>query len=125
MSKEHLEKNGLKEEDALYDMVEFIMKHVDVSKPLYCLGHNLVSFDIPFFKDLLFRHEVVGITFAHRQLDTFALSMGTVQEHDSNTLFSRLGLASRGKHNALDDAKYSLEVYRKINRAWKTMLKQR
>jgi len=122
LSKEHLEEHGLAEEDALYDMIEFIMKHLNIKKPIYCLGHNVASFDIPFFKDLLFRHSIKGLKFGHRHFDTFALSMGTVKQYDSPTLFNKVGLSERTTHNALDDAKMALESYRRIHLAWTKML---
>ena len=122
LSKEHLEEHGLSEEDALYDIIEFIMKHIDIKKPIYCMGHNVMAFDIPFFRDLLCRHNIKGLKFGHRHFDSFALSMGTVQELDSESLFNRLGLPERKTHNALEDTKYTLEVYRRIHRAWTKML---
>ena len=122
LTKDYLEKNGVEEEEALVMMLEFIMKHVDIKKPLYCLGHNVMSFDIPFFRDMLFRYNVEGIKFGHRHFDTFALSMGTVKEHDSNQLFKCVGLKSREEHNSLTDAKYALDTYRRINKAWNQML---
>ena len=124
MSKEYLEENGDDEEDALVDMLEFIIKHVDIKKPLYCLGHNVVSFDIPFLRDLLYRFDVKDIRFGQRNFDSFALSMGTVGEFNSESLFTRVGLPSRKEHNALDDAKYSLETYRRIRMAWNKMTKR-
>lgn len=122
LSKEHLEEHGMDEEEALVDMIEFIMEHIGVKKPLYCLGHNLVSFDIPFFKDMLYRYEIKGIKFGQRHFDTFALSMGTVKQFDSPTLFKRLGLGERQIHNSLEDALFSLKVYRRISIAWEQML---
>ena len=122
LSKEYLEEHGMDEEDAVVEIMEFLMKHLDITAPLYCLGHNVVSFDIPFLKDLFTRYELSDIKFGHRHLDTFALSMGTVQEFDSDTLFKRVGLKDRGEHNALEDAKNALEVYRRLNKAWTQML---
>ena len=123
ISKEYLEENGVDEEEAIVMIVEFIMKHMDIKKPIYCLGHNVVAFDIPFLKDLFFRNGLEGVKFGHRHFDTFALSMGTVKQHDSNTLFEKVGLPARKDHNALEDAKYALESYRRISKAWDQMLK--
>jgi|AntRauTorcE11897_2_1112592.scaffolds.fasta_scaffold00078_92 DNA polymerase III epsilon subunit-like protein len=122
LTKEYLEENGVEEEEAVVLILEFIIKHIDVKKPLYFLGHNIMSFDVPFFKDLLHRYGLKNIKIGHRYFDTFALSMGTVKEYDSNTLFERLGYKARDAHNALDDAKYALGVYRKVNKAWNQML---
>ena len=123
LSKEYLEENGVDEEEALVMILEFIMKYVDIKKPLYFLGHNIMSFDIPFFKDLLNRYGIKDVKIGHRYFDTFALSMGTLKEYDSNTLFERVGYKARESHNSLDDAKYALGTYRKIQKAWTQMLK--
>lgn len=124
LTKEHLEKHGVDEEEAVMDIIEFFLEHFDISKPIFVLGHNVGTFDLPFLKDLLYRHGVEKIKFGHRAFDTFSLSMGTVKEHDSNTLFKRVGLPVREDHNALEDAKYALAVFRRLNKAWTTMLEK-
>jgi len=123
LSKAYLDENGLDEEEALAEIVEFFMRNFNLDKPIYCLGHNVASFDVPVLKDLLYRHKVPGIRFGHRHFDTFSLSMGTVGELDSNTLFKRVGLPVRKDHNALDDAKYALVTFRRINKAWQKLMK--
>jgi DNA polymerase III alpha subunit (gram-positive type) len=123
LSREYLEEHGLDEEDAVVDIVEFIMQYIDIKKPIYCLGHNVATFDIPFMRDMLYRQGIKNIKFGHRCFDSFALSMGTVQEFDSNTLFERLGMKERGDHNALEDARNALDSYRLIHKAWNAMLK--
>lgn len=124
LSKEYLEEHGMEEEEAIIEIVEFMMRNFDLSKPIYALGHNAATFDLPIFRELLAKYEIPGIRFGHRAFDTFALSMGTVGELDSNTLFKRVGLPVREDHNSLDDAKYALESYRRINKLWKKMLKK-
>ena len=124
MSKEYLEKHGVDEEDAVMDILEFLMEHLDITKPIFVLGHNVGTFDLPFLKDLLYRHGVEKIKFGHRCFDTFSLSMGTIKEHDSNMLFKRLGFADRNDHNALDDAKMALASFRLLNKAWTQMLER-
>ena len=124
MSKEYLEKHGLDEEEAVVDIIEFFMEHLDISKPIYVLGHNVGTFDLPFLKDMLLRHGVKNIKFGQRCFDTFSLSMGTVQQFDSDTLFDKVGYPPRDGHNALEDAKMALGSFRVINKAWKQMLKK-
>jgi len=124
LSKKYLEQNGVDEEEAVAMIVEFLMEHFDLTKPIYCLGHNVASFDLVVLKDMLARYDVPGIRFGHRHFDTFSLSMGTVKELDSNTLFKRVGLPTRGDHNALEDARHALETYRRISKIWTTMLEQ-
>ncbi len=124
MSKEYLEKHGVDEEEAVMDILEFLLEHLDITKPIFVLGHNVGTFDLPFLKDLLYRHGVEKIKFGHRCFDTFSLSMGTIKEHDSNMLFKRLGFADRNDHNALDDAKMALASFRLLNKAWTQMLER-
>ena len=123
LSKEYLEEHGMEEEEALVEIIEFIMKHMDIKKPIYTMGHNVASFDLLVLKDMLKRYELSGLKFGFRHFDTFSLSMGTVKEHDSTKLFKKLGLPPRSTHNALEDARYSLEVYRRINKVWNKLLK--
>lgn len=124
LSKEYLEEYGMDEEEAIVTMVEFLMDNFNLDKPIYGLGHNAASFDLPIFRELLHKYEIPGIRFGHRAFDTFALSMGTVGELNSDALFKRVGLPVREGHNSLDDAKYALDTYRRINKLWKMMSKQ-
>lgn len=124
MSKEYLEKHGVDEEEAVMDILEFFMEHLDITKPIFVLGHNAATFDLPFLKDLLYRHGVKKIKFAQRCFDSFSLSMGTIKEHDSNTLFKKIGYKDRDDHNALDDAKMALGAFRLLNKAWTQMLER-
>lgn len=123
LSKEYLEENGLDEEDALVEIIEFFMKNFDLKKPIYCLGHNVASFDVPVLKSLFFRHEIPGIRFGHRHFDTFSLGVGTVGTLDSNALFKRVGLPERTDHNSLEDARYALESFKRINKVWNKLIK--
>ena len=125
MSKEYLEKHGVDEEDAVMDIVEFFMEHLDITKPIFVLGHNVGTFDLPFLKDLLYRHGIQKIKFGQRCFDSFSLSMGTIKEHDSNMLFKKVGFADRADHNALDDAKMALGSFRLLNKAWTQMIERK
>ncbi len=121
LTKKYLDKNGVDEEDAVALIVEFLMEHFNLEKPIYCLGHNVSTFDLVVLKDMFARYDVPGIKFGHRHFDTFSLSMGTVKELDSNALFKRVGLPDRGSHNSLEDARHALETYRRISKLWKMM----
>jgi DNA polymerase III epsilon subunit-like protein len=124
LSKEYLEENGVTEEEAAVDILEFLMKNLDISEPIYFLGQNAPSFDVIFFKDLLRRYDVKNIIVSSRCFDTFALSAGTIQKYKSDSMFKKVGLKERKKHNSLEDALYALETYRRINLIWKKMLEK-
>ena len=122
-SKEYLEKHGVDEEEAVMQILEFLLENFDLKKPIFVLGHNVATFDLPFLKDLLYRWEVENIKFGHRAFDTFSASMATLKMHDSDALFKQLGFPDRGDHNALEDANNALKTFRMINKAWNQMLK--
>lgn len=113
MSKEYLEESGLDEEDAVIDIVEFIMEHFDTTKPIVLMGHNVVSFDKPFFKALLRKHGI-SLKFSHRAIDSFPVGLLVVDAYDSNELFDKMGFPPRKEHNALEDIKYTLKAFRGV-----------
>ena len=113
LSKEHLEEVGLDEEDAVADILEFILEHFDSTKPIVLMGHNVVSFDKPFFKALL-RKYGVNLKFSHRALDSFPVGLLTVDAYDSDELFENMGFPARKAHNALEDIQLTLKAFRGI-----------
>jgi DNA polymerase III epsilon subunit-like protein len=117
LSKKYLEEHGLSEEEAAMKIGLFIDKHFGIDNALNLLGHNVVTFDMPFFRQFLERNGL-PFKFAHRHCDTFSLSMGTVKAYDSNELFDIMGFEKRGKHNALEDARMSLKSYAMISKMW-------
>lgn len=124
LTKEYLEENGVNEEDAVVTILEFFMEYLDITKPLYFLGQNVTTFDVPFFKDLLYRYNIKDIKIGQRHFDTFALAAGTIMKYDSESIFKKLGMKGRGAHNSLQDAENALETYRRINMAWNKMIQK-
>lgn len=117
MSKDYLIQNGVPELEAAIQVGLFLDKNFGIDNALNLLGHNVVNFDLPFFKEFLWRHEM-PFKFAHRHFDTFALSMGTIGAYDSNELFDQMGFPARKEHNALKYAKMSLKSYQIIKKMW-------
>lgn len=113
LSKEYLEESGTDEEDALIDIVEFIMEHFDSTRPIVLMGHNVVSFDKPFFKALLKKYGV-SLKFSHRAIDSFPVGLLVVNAYDSNELFDKMGFPPRKDHNALEDIRYTLRAFKGI-----------
>jgi DNA polymerase III epsilon subunit-like protein len=124
LSMKYLDENGLTEEEAAVEIGSFLLEHFGSETPIVLLGHNVGNFDIFFLKKLLKKFDIPA-KFSHRTMDTFGLSMGTVQCYNSDELFEVLDIQQmRNTHNALYDAKYALEVFRKINRLWTTRVMQ-
>jgi DNA polymerase III epsilon subunit-like protein len=122
LSKEWLEENGVTEEEAIVEMVEFWSEYVDLSNPIFFMGHHWRSFDHFFLEDLFIRHEVEGVKFSHKVLDTYSLAMGTLGLSSSDDIFKAVGLNNRTTHDALEDAQMTVEAFKRIRRIWKKLL---
>lgn len=118
LSKEYLEENGMDEEDAVADILEFLDDHFDLTKGITLCGHNAANFDKPFIKSLLRRFDV-DLKFSHRTIDTFSVGLLAVNAFDSDELFENMGFPARKAHNALEDARLSLKSLRVINKLMK------
>lgn len=118
-SREHLEQHGVTQEEAAVDLIELISKYFAGSKVLF-LGHN-PEFDRRFTNQLV---KTVGFEFSvekepgdrtqievhHVMLDTSAAGFITVGLYKSDLLFEKMGFPARGAHNALDDARMTLQT---------------
>lgn len=113
LSREYLEESGVYEEDAVADIVEFIMQHFDITKPIVLMGHNVVSFDKPFFQALLAKYDIT-LKFSHRAIDSFPMGLLVVNAFDSDELFNNMGFPQRKEHNALEDIRYTLKAFKGI-----------
>ncbi|QDJ96399.1 DNA polymerase III epsilon subunit [Xanthomonas phage Xoo-sp13] len=121
LSKEYLEENGIDEEEATILIVEFIMKHFDINSAITLLGHNVVSFDKPFFKALLRKFDI-KLKISHRALDSFPVGLLAVGAFDSDELFEKIGFPPRKEHNALEDIRYTLKSYRILNKIFRNCI---
>ncbi len=122
LSREHLEQNGLTQEEGLAEIVEFILKHfgdkvismadqVPVGK-VQIGGHN-VDFDIQGLQHLFNKFNLrLGIH--HVKLETSGAAFIAIGEYRSNVTFEFFGGAVRANHNALDDARLALSAARGI-----------
>lgn len=123
MSIEYLEQNGVEQEEAAADLLEFILKYFGTAKVMF-LGHN-PEFDRRFTNQLT---TSVGVEFSvekqtdldahiqlhHVVLDTSALGMITLGIFKSDLLFDAVGLPERAEHNSLTDALYTVETCKRI-----------
>lgn len=120
LSKEHLEETGLTPEEAVELIGNIIIKYWGFDCPVSLLGHNVVSFDLEFLRDLMFSHGV-HIFFSNRHIDTNSLGIVAFGAFTSDELFRLVGFDDREEHNALEDARQSLAVARLLSQTMKSL----
>lgn len=118
LTKEYLEEHGVDEEEAVIQIVEFIMKHFPTTKPITLMGHNVVSFDKPFLRSILRKFDIT-LKFSHRALDSFPVGLLAVSAFDSDDLFKNLGFPARKEHSALEDIQLTLKAFRILNKLFR------
>lgn len=109
LSKEHLEANGIDEETATIEILEFFGKHFGTGV-IHCGGHNFASFDLLFMRAMMAK---IGIPFktGNRFVDSNSVGFAAFNTYTSDELFNLMGVV-RKDHNALEDALASLTVLR-------------
>ena len=121
MSKEYLEKNGVTEQDAVEQIGSLILRHWGPTVCVQTLGHNSITFDMWFLKRLM-RKFGIELKFGNRQYDTNSMGWISFEIFNSDDLFTACGI-ERGKvHNALEDARCTLEAARRIRLLFKSAL---
>ena len=118
----YLEENGVDEEEAVVQLVSMLMKYWSPDSCIPLLGHNVIAFDMWFLKRMTRAH---GINLKHgsRHYDTNTVAGLCWEEFNSDDLFAACGLEDRGDHNALEDARNSLESARLTRMIFKEGLK--
>lgn len=124
ISIEHLEDNGVSQEDAAIDLATLILKYWGPESPVMLLGHN-TGFDIAFTNQLLNSIDIEfsvqqktnlssWIQIHHVVLDTASTGFITFGLFKSDLLFEKIGFDKRGNHNALEDALMTLSTCKAI-----------
>jgi len=108
---QHLEENGVSEEEAVLKIGELILKYWGPENAVKLLGHNVHLFDLAFLRDLFKRHGI-PLKFGNRHYDTNSGAFMTFGTWNSDDLFEQIGFEARGDHNALDDIKMTVEAAR-------------
>lgn len=125
ISQEFLRENGLSQEDAAVEVIQFIMKYFG-QDVIYLLedgephmkakvaigGHNL-EFDIAHLKHLL-AQVGFGIADHHVRLNTATIGFVATNLYKSDDLFQFFGGEKRGDHDALEDTRQALAVARGV-----------
>lgn len=120
LTREHLTKNGVSEEEAVVQFANFIMPHFGTDGAIKTLGHNSITFDLPFLKDMIDR---VGVDIRFGNRHYCSASIGLMYDvYNSDDLFSLMGYDERHGHNALDDAHMTLDVFRQTKQVFKSIL---
>lgn len=114
---EKLEAEGMDEKDAIVAIGKLIVKYFGTDNAIKLLGHN-VMFDMQFLREMFQRHGI-NIKFGTRIFDSNSLSYGTVGAWNSDDLFSTMGFTHRETHNALEDIRLTVEMFRIISTLWK------
>jgi hypothetical protein len=126
LSKEHLDVNGLSEEEAVVEIANFVYKHwppdaeFSSQRSIRCLGHNVATFDVWFMRQLFRKFEMEFKT-GNRFIDTSTLSWAVFDCFNSDDAFELVGV-ERKEHNALEDAKASLALTKMVRTLGKRML---
>ena len=120
LSRDYLEASGISQQDAAVALAELILKYWGPDSKVMFLGHN-PEFDIRFTNQLLNQIEIEfsvekktaftsWIQLHHVVLDTSGLGFITLGLFKSDLLFEKIGFPERGSHNALQDAKQTLQT---------------
>jgi oligoribonuclease (3'-5' exoribonuclease) len=111
LSREHLAANGVTREQACVDLFTLILKYIGAGNKVLLAGHNC-GFDADFTNQLATDHGI-DLVLHHVMLDSSSLAFALITEYKSDVVFELLGgIDKRGLHNALEDARASLAVFR-------------
>lgn len=115
LTKQQLAQTGVPFEQAYTTIGNFIFKWFG-NTPIVTLGHNNITFDKPFLSSDM-AELGLSLRFGNRHLDSNTLGVTLFGTYTSDQLFDTVGQTARvGGHNALDDIKRTIEVF-KISRA--------
>tara|TARA_B100001989_G_C24491705_1_gene439932 strand:+ start:100 stop:705 length:606 start_codon:yes stop_codon:yes gene_type:complete len=105
-----INKKSVKE--VLENFIHFVKGNETNNKPVYIIGHNIHSFDMPFIKA---KCAEFNIRFPNvYQLDTMRMSQFILKDqwsHNLNALCSLFGIANKNAHRALSDVYATQIVY--------------
>ncbi len=115
LSREHLKKHGISEEDALVKLLELQLKYFGPEEDVLIMAHN-PNFDKAWLQDLYDRYEI-NAKIWFRAIDTCAIAMAMLGVARSDDLYEACQLPKRAEHNALEDALYSVYAMKYLRTA--------
>lgn len=114
LSLEHLEENGLDEEDAVVAIASLILKYWGPESPVCLGGHNVATFDKYFLQRLLRKHGI-EVRFGSKAIDTNSIGFAVFGTHNSDDLFELVGIVRDPEnHNALDDVRACVKAVKMV-----------
>jgi oligoribonuclease (3'-5' exoribonuclease) len=117
---EHLEQNGLTQEEAACEVVEFLLKYFGPNPNIMICGHN-IPYDVKFMKQLLGQFELM-FNIHHVMLDTAGAAFIAFTTYKSDHLFDLMCNGKRDEHNALEDVRMTLEAAKNLRALFEAAL---
>jgi DNA polymerase III epsilon subunit-like protein len=121
LSRDHLAACGVSREEALVDLLTMTTKYFGTDR-LFLAGHN-PGFDLAFTEQLARDHDI-ELVFHHVMLDTAGICQALIGINKSNEVFETLLGLKRDKHNALEDARATLQVLQTVRHIFQLGLQQ-
>lgn len=119
LTREYLDSNGVTEQEAIEQIANKLIIPYwgwgNGMSNIRTLGHNVHTFDLPFFRDLFVRHQI-NLPFGNRHFDSNSVGFVTLNTKSSDELFDLIGYQQREGHNALEDAEMALGACRMIRK---------
>jgi hypothetical protein len=109
LSKDYLDQNGMPEEEACLILGTMVNKYWSPKTSIVTMGHNVHTFDMPFFRDM-FRRQGIELRLNNRHVDTNSIAYANWETFNSDDMFELLGFEDRKDHNALEDIKQTLQA---------------
>lgn len=106
LSREHLAKHGVTQQEAATQLATMILKYIGTDK-IVALGHR-VFFDIEFTNQLMSSVDF-ELNWDPIKLDSAAIALTFLGVNKSDELFELMGMPPRQEHNSLEDIIYTLE----------------
>lgn len=106
LSREHLMKNGITQEEAALSFCNLIVKYLGTTSDVMLLGHR-VHFDRAFTEQLT---KSIGIDLQYHPntIDSCSMAIALMEIAKSEDVFQMMGMPPRQEHNALEDIMYTL-----------------
>ena len=117
---DHLEDNGIDEEEAVEEIANLVVEYWGLNTPISMMGHN-VYFDRDFLHDMFSRHKL-PFRFSQRNIDSFSIGIVNWRAFCSDELFDTVVGTKRTEHNALEDIKLTLEAIKTTRFLFERML---
>jgi len=105
LSRDHLQANGVTQEDAAVALCNLIVKYLGTDDVML-LGHR-VHFDRAFTEQLT-KSIGVDLSYHPNTIDSCSMAIALMEMAKSEDVFQTLGMPPRQEHNSLEDIMYTL-----------------